>query len=120
MLTVEFFSWWYSHGWLSAAHWAQKLLSSVSHTFSVPILLRTLFAPWRRIVTTPGASLDAKFRALGDNLISRAVGFVVRFFVLLTALLLWLITAAIGLLTLAAWPLLPIAAFVLLLKGIIG
>lgn len=88
--------------------------------FSVPILIRTLFAPWKRIVTYPGASIDAKIRAFGDNMVSRTVGFTVRLLVLLTAALMLIMVSLAALVEIVAWPLAPIAALILLAKGITG
>jgi hypothetical protein len=86
------------------------------NNFSVSQLIQTLFQPWRRIVTYPGASLDAKMRALLDNTISRGIGFAVRFCVLFAALL-----AIIGIIILTMaeiilWPLLPL----MIPGGVIG
>ena len=92
----------------------------ISRMFSVPILLRTLFAPWKRIISYPGASLEAKLRAFTDNLVSRAVGFVVRVLVLLTALTLEALAACVGVVWIILWPLLPVAAVVLLIKAVVG
>ena len=60
-------------------------LWSILNNFSVIQLTRTLFAPWRRIITYPGASIDEKFKAWGDNVFSRMIGFVVRLGVLIAA-----------------------------------
>ncbi|MEO8863263.1 MAG: hypothetical protein ABI354_03000 [Candidatus Saccharimonadales bacterium] len=120
MLALEFFSWWYTSGWLQAVNNVQKLLTSVGRMFSVPILIRTWVAPWRRIISYPGAGIDAKLRAVADNLISRTVGFFVRTLVLITALLIYLVSVVLGFVWIIFWPLLPITAVALLLKGIIG
>ena len=88
--------------------------------FSVPILLRTLFSPWKRIITYPGASLDAKIRAFSDNMVSRAVGFSVRLLVLFTAALMLLLVSIVALIEIVVWPLLPILIIVTIVKGIIG
>jgi hypothetical protein len=114
MLIIAMFSWWYGQGWHRMSQLAWERLVRVGHLFSAPILLRTLFAPWRRIVTEPGAGLDAKFRALIDNLISRLVGFIIRIFVLITAGLFLLATAAYGGVSVVLWPLVP-----LLIPGLI-
>jgi hypothetical protein len=88
--------------------------------FSVPILLRTLFSPWKRIITYPGSSIDAKIRAFGDNLVSRFVGFTVRLFVLFTAAIMLCVVSAVACIELVVWPLLPILVVVTLVKGITG
>lgn len=120
MLALELFTWWYGQGWLRLARHLRQRTSKVSHLFSVPILLRTLFAPWRRIVTYPGASLDARLRAAGDNLVSRLVGFSVRSLVLLTAGIMLGLSAVLAVVELLIWPLIPGLVVVALVKGIIG
>lgn len=94
-------------------------LSGLASTFSVSQLLRTLFAPWRRIISYPGASLGERFRAWGDNMFSRAVGFVVRLIVLFTALLVAIAVIIFSLVELVVWPLLPIAGPVLIIIGLV-
>lgn len=118
-LAIEFFSWWYGAGWVLAFRGAQKRFVKTSRTFSVPILLRTLFAPWKRIISYPGAGLDAHMRAMVDNIFSRAVGFWVRAIVLLTA---FIMLAAVGVVALAEviiWPLLPLAVPVFIILGFV-
>ena len=118
MIAVQMFGWWYGQGWKMALRSIGNAVGGISKLFSVPILARTLFAPWKRIVTYPGASLEAKLRAYGDNIVSRAVGFVVRFLVLLTALVLTLLTLVFGVVFCVIWPLLPLLAVALIAKGI--
>jgi hypothetical protein len=119
MLVASFFSWWYGRGWQSVATSFKPRLATVLDSFSVRQLLRTLFAPWRRIITYPGTSFDARMRALGDNLFSRAVGFVVRLIVLTAALAALLVVAALTALELVIWPLLPFAIPGCLIAGLV-
>ena len=97
----------------------QRLIR-VSHLFSLPILLRTLWAPWRRIISYPGAGLDAKLRAIGDNLVSRVIGFSVRVLVLLTACIMLALTLCFQFLIVLIWPLVPLLVVTLFVKGIVG
>jgi hypothetical protein len=101
------------------AHSTRRRLSGLADMFSIGILVHTLFSPWRRIITYPGAGLDARLRAFGDNLVSRAVGFTVRFFVLLAAALAFVFVAIMGVLELLIWPLLPLLAAALIVKGVL-
>jgi hypothetical protein len=119
MLAFELLAWWYGQGWRDAARNIPRMLTSTSHAFSTPTLLRTLFAPWRRIVTYPGSSLDTKVRAFGDNIVSRAVGFAVRLIVLITAFLMIAIVLVIGVLSVVLWPLVPLGVIPLLVLGIV-
>lgn len=120
MLALELIAWWYHRGWQQIIRNCGQRLLKVSHMFSVPILLRTWLAPWRRIVTYPGASLDAKLRAMGDNLVSRAVGFSVRTVVLLTALIALMLTALLNVAQIVSWPLIPPLIVVFLVKAVTG
>lgn len=87
--------------------------------FSTTILLRTLFSPWRRIITYPGAGLDARLRAFGDNLVSRCIGFTVRSFVLLAAAIAFLVIGAASIAEIVIWPLIPVLAAGLIVKGLL-
>jgi hypothetical protein len=119
MLAVSFFTWWYGHGWAQVVHNFRPRLQQIAGNFSVGQLIRTLFAPWRRIITYPGASISERFKAWGDNLVSRVVGFVVRLFVLIAAVLVLVVVAAALLIEILLWPLLPIAAVGLIVAGFV-
>ena len=118
MLVLAFFSWWYGRGWRQVAG-SFRRLRAVSQLFSVGQLLRTLFAPWRRIITYPGASLADKWRAWGDNLFSRMIGFVVRLIVLLAAAIALAIIMLLTALETILWPLLPLAIPGCLIVGLL-
>ncbi len=118
MLVVSFFSWWYGRGWREVLANIGPRLRGVAETFSVGQLLRTMFQPWRRIITYPGASLAEKFKAWGDNIFSRAIGFVVRLIVLLAALIVTLLVAIWSVAEALIWPLLPLAVPVLIFMGL--
>lgn len=120
MLALNLFAWWYGQGWLAVVRGAQKRMVKTARAFSVPILLRTLFAPWRRIITYPGASLEAHMRAFADNLVSRAVGFTVRIFVLIAAGLGLAVMGVVAVFEMLAWPLVPLAIVVAIVKGLAG
>lgn len=118
MLVLTFFSWWYGRGWLHVAGSYRRRLASVMASFSVRQLLQTLFAPWRRIITYPGASLGDRFRAWGDNIFSRAIGFVVRLVVLLCAGVIALLVILATTAEVLVWPVLPALGPVLIVLGI--
>ena len=119
-MVFEFFTWWYSRGWLGAWRTARNWVVKVEMEFSTLVLLRTLFAPWKRIVALPGRSIDEKFRAMIDNLVSRVIGFMVRLLVLLAAGVLIILTAAAGLVLAIAWPFVPLATAYFFYRSIKG
>ncbi len=116
---ISLFDWWYGAGWAGVVRSTQRRLAKLAGMFSIAILLRTLFSPWKRIITYPGASIDTKLKAFGDNLVSRCIGFTIRFFVLIAAAVMFVLLGFAGLLELVAWPLVPLAGIVLIVKGLL-
>lgn len=115
--------WWYSAGW----YWVlQSVLIArcnwIMETFSVPELLKTLFAPFRQ--TYAGklkGPLDVQIKAFFDRLISRVIGFFVRFFLLMMALVGLVVVVTAALVSLIVWPfipLLPIIGVVMMSLGV--
>ena|SRR5580765_1214268 len=119
MFLLDLFGWWYGAGWAGVLTSNRRRLAALADMFSTKILLRTLFAPWRRIITVPGASLDAHIRALVDNLVSRLIGFSIRAFVLFAGCIAFIFLAVGTLLELIVWPLVPIAGLGLIVKGLL-
>ncbi len=119
MLVMVFFHWWYGAGWRDTVGRIGRLITEVYFNFSVPILLKTLFAPWRRIISPAGTNLQQKLRALVDNAVSRAVGFTMRLILLITAASLMLGAILIGGLLIATWPLVPLLGPFLIVAGLV-
>ena len=116
MLFGAFISWWYGRGWLATIDQAGNRMKVLVEVFSIPILFKTLFSPWKQIVSVASSdqALNTKFRAGIDNLISRFVGFWVRTFVLITAVISMLVAAVIGFVWIVIWPVLPLMPPILL------
>lgn len=118
-MLFAFFTWWYGQGWRQVAGSFQPRLHAVADSFSVKQLSRTMFAPWRRIITAPGRSLEDKMRAFADNMFSRVIGFIVRLFVLLAAVLVGTVIALLTVAETFLWPLVPIAVPAFVIGGFI-
>ncbi len=95
-------------------------MSSVANFYSVGTLLKTMFSPWRQIVSTTRADqgVDAKFQAFLDNIISRFVGFFVRLFVLIAAVVFVTLTILANLVLLIIWPVAPVLPLILVIVGV--
>jgi hypothetical protein len=119
MLFLEFFTWWYGDGWARAAKGSIGLVKKVELSFSIGVLLRTLFAPWKMIISPSGRSLEDKFRAGLDNLVSRTVGFFVRIFSLITAVIMMGVAGFAGVVIAISWPLIPFLVVISALKAVI-
>ena len=118
MLFIAFVRWWYGDGWRQVGVGLKRRVHRTYLVFSMPTLLRTLFAPWRRIVTTGAQSLGDRFRAMVDNTVSRLVGFLVRLLALLAGCVALLIQCVAGGLLVIVWPALPPLAILLLVVGV--
>lgn len=118
MVLVYLLGWWYGKGWGWAVKSVLQKLKDINEVFSIPILLRTWFAPWKQIQTQ--ATFRNFFQAAIDNLISRFVGSMVRGAMMLLALLasISIFIFAVG--VLVVWPLVPVFVIALplvLLRG---
>ena len=100
--------------WQSIGDYTRK----TTQLFSVSILIRTLFEPWRRIISYPGAGLSNHFRAMIDNLFSRLVGFCVRMLVMALTAIILIFIVLIGLTLVIIWPFLPFIMLGLIIKGV--
>lgn len=122
MLIISMLSWWYGRGWRWVFVGASNRLNNIQRAFSVGTLFRTLFSPWKQIVgaSAKDQSLDNKFRAMLDSLISRFVGFMVRSFTLIAAFFSLTLVFMLGLLSVIIWPFIPlsIVAVILLFAGV--
>ncbi|HXY17886.1 MAG TPA: hypothetical protein VEH48_00505 [Candidatus Nitrosopolaris sp.] len=119
-MLFEFLGWWYGRGWLKAVQTARGWVREVEREFSAGILIKTLFSPWKQIVSLPGQSIDEKFRATLDNLVSRSIGFIVRLITLLSAGVLLILALILGLLLVIAWPFGPLAFVYLVFRSVKG
>jgi hypothetical protein len=106
---ISLLVWWYGHGWQQVMQSIMPRTRNVAANFSILQLIRTLFAPWKRIITFPGRSLEEHLRAAADNAFGRAVGFVVRIFVLAAGLIVVLAVFLFSIIEVVIWPLLPLA-----------
>lgn len=103
-------SWWYTAGWAGLMSGAVNRSSRVLETFSVSLLLGSLFDPFRQISagTTRGTSFDAQLRAFGDRLFSRLFGAAVRSIFILIGFTASGAVFVGGLVMLFVWPLIPL------------
>ncbi len=109
MLPLSLVTWWYGTGWRDQAELSGARLSRVSDRFSIGLLLRSLFSPFRQISADGpmNAGLDAKLRAWLDKLISRCIGAMVRSALILAGAVLLLFEVIFAVLRLVVWPVLP-------------
>jgi hypothetical protein len=99
--------------------WKNLLKFGIDY-FSVPLLLQTFFAPWRRYTWAYPRGLDIgkMFETFISNLSSRMIGMVMRFFLILFGILFEVLIFFGGLLFFLFWFLNPLIIIFLMLYGI--
>ena len=119
MLLVGFARWWYGAGWRDQVSRVAGSLRRVSNWFSISLLLKTLFAPFRQISAGErGNNLASSLRAWGNRLLSRIIGGVVRLFMIFAGGVVLLLLLILSLFRLAFWaivPLMPVAGAMLMI-----
>ncbi len=89
--------------------------------FSLPLMVRTLFAPFRRLGESyegKGLHFEAFFTALTVNTLMRLVGFVMRTLLIIVGLLFILLTIVAGTLFFFIWLLAPLLLLFLIIYGV--
>lgn len=121
MFVVGILSWWYGAGWRQRFTILRERLATTVDYFSIDLLARTLFSPFRQISAgTVNGPLSVKMRAFFDRLISRAIGAMVRSFMIVFGIAAIAIHSIIGVVTLVVWaivPMFPIIGILLFISG---
>jgi hypothetical protein len=114
-------TWWYLGGLSDQFGRIKKTLSKVNDQFSIPLLLKTLFYPFRMIDADKvyGPSLDDKIKAWLDKAISCLIGGAIRTVVVIIGIIALFITVIISALRIALWVALPILPFIVLAGSIV-
>lgn len=114
-----FFSWWYGEGFRRLLILIVHLYKYLFDLFSVKISLQTLFAPWKRDeIGYENLSLQQQLQVWLLNLSSRFVGFWVKFFTILTCLILAGCFTVIAGLSTIFWLLCPLLIILFIVKGL--
>jgi hypothetical protein len=117
MFIMGLLSWWYGVGWRGRLIRLREKLASSVDFFSIDLLLRTFFSPFRQISAGKvDGSLSVQMRAFLDRIISRSIGAMVRLVMIIVGLLAITAHFIIGVILLLLWgvvPLLPIIGIVI-------
>lgn len=91
----------------------------VANFFSLKLLARTLFSPWRRLSVSGGRGKeDSFFGALAINTLMRLVGFGIRAATIVAGAVALFITVLISCLAALAWFVFPVIVFFLFFAGL--
>ncbi len=120
---MGYFKWYYTEGF---RFYLKRWICSIkflNHFFSLPLLLDTLFSPWKRLEagsSGPGFDLQLYMENITFNLISRGIGAVVRIFLFWTGALSIFLLIIGGLVGIPVWLMFPIFGIQIYSKYING
>jgi hypothetical protein len=121
MLFVGLLSWWYSAGLVQAYERVKNWHLAVYDYFSIDILLRSFFSPFRQISAgRVDGPIAVKMRAFFDLQFSRMIGAFMRTIVMCIGIIALLLTVAIGVAYVLVWiimPAFPLIGLVVTLTG---
>ena len=121
MFIVGILSWWYTGGLIERFSGVKERVSSTIDYFSIDLLARTLFAPFRQISAgRVDGPLGVKWHAFVDRLISRCIGGIVRSGTILFGIVAIVLSIAAGLLMMTLWIMVPLVPFISVILTIIG
>ncbi len=107
---MEFLTWHYTKGLEFYSSRYVYLLRSIVHYFSLPLLLTSLFSPWKRLVISekkPGFDLARELENLSFNLVSRGIGATVRIFLFFAGLMVLIFFYVFGVIGFLVWLVVP-------------
>jgi len=116
---TQFFTWYFFDQPKAILKAWKNFLRFNLEYFSIILLLKTLFSPWRRYVWSYGRGFDFRryLEAFTSNTISRGLGALLRVFLILIGIFLELFVFLAGLTILILWFLWPIILMIILILG---
>lgn len=121
MVIVWALSWWYGAGFQLRIQRFLEQLAKTYDYFSIDLLLKTLFSPYRQISAgRVRGPLAVQWRAFVDRLVSRAIGGMIRSVVVVIGCVWLAVSAVVGLIGVLLWilmPFLPVIGLILMVSG---
>lgn len=116
----DYFIWHYSRALQEGFVIWDNYLRFISQFFSIGLLFRTLFSPWRRLKEYYSRGFDPTqyFDTLVINLVMRFVGFILRFATIIIGLCVELIAIITGTILFVVWLTLPFFIILCFSRGI--
>jgi hypothetical protein len=112
-LILDFFIWFLREIPLFILKAWRNTLWFAFHYFSLPVLVLSLFSPWRRYLWSykGGFSIGGYLEALASNLFSRVIGATMRIPIIATGLVAVSLVFCAGAVVFLSWFLLPLIIF---------
>ena len=121
MFIVGILSWWYGAGLMARISSVQVRVASIMDYFSIDLLLRTIFSPFKQISAgSVSGPIGLKLRALLDRIFSRIIGAVVRSMLIIVGTIGIILTIVLGVVLVASWLVVPTLPFIGIILTLIG
>ncbi|MDQ5913680.1 MAG: hypothetical protein QG623_299 [Patescibacteria group bacterium] len=119
MFVSDILGWWYGAGFKDLIARFKTLFEGTVDFFSIDILAKSLFQPFRQTLT------DVHYKRtlgqkIGDAVVSRSVGFITRFFIILIGGLLMIFELLAFGLILLLWPFVPFSPALFIMMAVLG
>lgn len=120
-LKIHYFIWHYTLGIRDVVLFWQNMLWFVSNFFSIVVLVKNLFSPWKALEdkrTTTAFVISDILSVFVINFLMRIVGFLIRIIFLTIGVIVYIIVALFGPVFIVLWLLLPFIMVASLIFGI--
>lgn len=121
MLVFSLIGWWYGAGFLGRLRGLGRRLGRTADTFSIGLMFKTLFNPFRQIdAGASGQGPAGMLQAFFSRLISRFVGFFMRLGLIIFGAIILLVQAVLSVVIAVlhlAVPLLPVGGVIMMIVG---
>lgn len=116
----DYLLWHYTRAFNEIFHVWLNFIWFTIHFFSLPLLLRSWFAPWKRMTEDRGDtwSLEDFASYIIINILSRLFGFIARGLIIIIGLIALLLTSITGFLIYLLWAVAPTLLIIILGFGI--
>lgn len=117
---VDFFLWYYSRAFYEIISVWMNLMWFITHFFSMPLLLKTLFAPWKRMTdSNRHTGLEDLLATIVMNIMTRVFGAIIRICIITVGLLILLFGIVALCLIVLSWVILPLLLLYSMLYGVL-
>lgn len=121
MVFFDMLLWWYGTAWVETLQAIQKRAATIFETFSIGLLARTLFSPFRQIdAGRVRGPIDVQLRSWFDRTFSRFFGAIVRSVMIVFGLLVLGAVFITSIAWAAIWLIIPILPVIGLIMALVG
>lgn len=121
ILFSHYLIWHYSIGLADLFRVYGNFLWFIWNFFSIPLLLKTLIAPWKRMSEDKkkaGLHPEEFFGNLLVNILMRFIGMIMRLIIIIVGLIMFLVVLTLGIIAILIWTLLPLVIPFLMVLGL--